>query len=146
MGIGEIVGDIGFKFIGARFKAIDGGVFVADGRAVGGFGLGRMEDSFLEVKSTAGVEHEAIGGMVRIGRSEAAEDSFFKVGLAIAISVLEKHEVRRLGNDDAAVIKFKTGGAMEMICKHGAFVGFAIAIGIFEDEEFVVHFVHGFQC
>ena len=42
-----------------------------------------------------------------------------------------------LGNVDAFGSDFKTHGDMEVICEGGLLVGFAIVIGVFEDDELV---------
>ena len=49
-----------------------------------------------------------------------------------------------MANEESTVPEFEAGWNMKPVCKDFAFVSFAIAIGIFEDEDFIIHFFFGF--
>ena len=58
--------------------------------------------------------------------------------MVVAVGVLEKDEVRLLGQVEAAVAQFQAGGDVQAIGKNRSPVGPAIAVGILEDQHLVV--------
>ena len=75
--------------------------------------------------------------MVGVVVIEATQDNFANIVLVIAVGVLKEHQVSRLGNVDALGSDFKTHGDMQVAGEGGLLVGFAIVIGVFEDDELV---------
>ena len=73
--------------------------------------------------------------MVRIGGVETHEHAFDE--LALAADIAHEPDIRRLHEQDAVLEKLETGGAVETVEPHGAFVGAAILVGVFEDEDLV---------
>ena len=143
VGVGEAVGDVNLELLRLRLVAEDPRVRAADRRAVRRLDLGLVERSLLKIKGAAGVELEAVGGVVRVGRIEAGEDSLADVGLVVAVGVLQEHQVGRLGDQDAAVGELEAGRAMQAVGEDDPLVGLAVAVGVFEDQELVVHFLLG---
>ena len=80
---------------------------------------------------------------MRVGRVEAGEDALADVGLVVAVGVLEEHQVGRLGDQDAAVGELEPGRAVQAVGEDGLLVGLAVAVGVFEDQELVVHLLLG---
>ena len=65
------------------------------------------------------------------------------VGLVVAVGVLEEHEVGGLGDEHAAVAELEAGRAVQVVGEDGHLVGLAVAVGVFEDQELVVHLLLG---
>ena len=72
---------------------------------------------------------------MRIGRVEAVQHDLALVGLIVAVGVLEEHQVRLLGDVDAAVAQLQAGGQVQLVGKDGLLVGLAVAVGVFEDQH-----------
>ena len=144
MGIGKIVSNVGFEFMRARLITINGGIHVPHGRAVRGFHLCRMKDPFLEINRASWIKNETIGCMMSICGSDAVEDPLAEVGFASSFGVLHENNVRGLSNQHAAIVELKPGGAVQVVSKDRALVSLAVGIGIFQDEQLVIHFILGF--
>ena len=112
MRIGEIVGDVGFKFSGARLKTVDGGVVVSH-RAEGGFDVGAVEDAVAEINRAARVQTEGVGGVVRIGGVHAHEDPLDRPG--VAVDFRHVPQIRRLHEQHAVLVKLETGRRVQII-------------------------------
>ena len=80
---------------------------------------------------------------MRVGRVEAGEDALADVGLVVAVGVLQEHQVGRLGDQDAAVGELEAGRAVQLVGEDDHLVGLAVAVGVFEDQELVVHLLLG---
>ena len=76
---------------------------------------------------------------MRVGGVEAVQQDFLDVVAIVAVRVLQEHHVGRLREDDAVLIEFEPGGVVQVARKHRPLVGLAVAIGVFEDEQRVVH-------
>src|SRR5205085_662581 len=103
----------------------DAGVGTTHGRAVRRLDLGAVKRPFLEIERSARIELEAIGRMVRVGRVDAAQHADAKVGFSAPFSVLEEEDVRRLGDEDAAVIELEAGGTVQMVGEDRYFIRLA---------------------
>ena len=144
--VGEAVGDVDVELLGARLVAEDAGVGVAHRRAVGRLDLRVMERAFLEVERAARVEDEAVGRVVRVGRVEAVEHADAEVGLAVAVGVLEEHQVGRLGDEDAAVVELEAGRAVQVVGEDGHLS--ALPSPLVSSKIRILSFISslGFQC
>ena len=109
--VGERVGDEHVELLGARLVAEDAGVLEAD-RAVRRLDLRVQEHALLEVQAAARAPGEGVDGVVAVLGAEAVEDDRPLVGLAVAVGVLEEHQVRLLRDVDAAVaqLESRSGG------------------------------------
>ncbi len=76
---------------------------------------------------------------MRVGRIQPAEEDLLRVVLIVAVGVLQEHQIRRLCEDHAAIPELETSGVVEVAGEHGPSVGLAIAIRVFEDQQFVIH-------
>ena len=141
--VGEAERDVDVELLRLRLVAEDPRVRAADRRAVRRLDLGLVERPLLKIKGAAGVELEAVGGVVRVGRVEAGEDPLADVGLVVAVGVLQEHQVGRLGDQDAAVGELEAGRAMQAAGEDDLLVGLAVAVGVLEDQELVIHFLLG---
>ena len=63
---------------------------------------------------------------MRVGRVHAVQHANANVGLVAAVAVFQEHDVRRLGDQDAAVVELKAGRAVQVVGEDGAFVGLAV--------------------
>ncbi len=139
--IGETVGHVGFEFLSARLVAINAGVGIAQHGRPRRFNGRVHERAFLEVERSARIEGEAVGGVMRVGRVDAVEDADSRVAMIAAGAVLEKHHIGRFGQQHAAVVELEACRAMQMVGENRAFVGVASALGVFENQELIVHFL-----
>ncbi len=71
------------------------------------------------------------------GAPSGIED-FADIGLAIAVGVFQKQEVRRLGYHKTAVERGNTGGHAQLVGKHFAAIGPAVAVGIDTHTDAVI--------
>ena len=103
----------------------------------------------VNVNRLAEVEHairavlESVDNMVGVLGAKAGENRAAFVGNEVAVGVLKKEDLGGIGNIGPAVPWDDTGGDMKVVCEDGALVGNAIAVGIFEDENFVIFFCAG---
>ena len=76
--------------------------------------------------------------MVRVVRGPAIPEVLDLVGLVVAVGVLQEQNPRLAHDEHAAVPELEARGAVELVVERGALVGFAVAVGVFEDEQLVV--------
>ena len=57
---------------------------------------------------------------------------------AVAVAILEPEDPWLVDHEHTAIEEGKAGGAVELVIKHRALVGRAVAIGVFKDQEFVL--------
>ena len=136
--VGEAVGDEDVELLGLRLVAEDARILDAVG-TVGGFDLRVVERAFTEVEVAAGAPVEGVHarGASRPSRSRAACELRI-VGLVVAVGVLEEHQVRLRADVGAAVAELDAGRHVELVGEDGLLVGFAVAVGVFEDQDLVV--------
>src|SRR5690606_21677772 len=77
----------------------------------------RSED--LVVEAVAQVARRAM----RIGARPAVRENRAPVGLAVAVGVLEKEDLRRLRDDDAAAYQHQAGGEVQPVSEDLRVVG-----------------------
>lgn len=125
----------GLDAAGAGVQAVGGGIDASDD-AEGSLDLGPMENAVAEedVADGVGGDHSAVMG---IGHIDAAEEFVFGIGFAIAVEVVHEPEARLLGNDHAGFGEGDAVEGIESFGEGGAAIGFAIVVGIFQDEEFI---------
>ena len=103
--------------------------------------LGDVERSFVHVNAAAWPPDERSNRMVTVSRVETAEDDVPLVSLVVSVGIDQMNQVRLLSNVSAAVSDFKTSRQMQLVSKDRLLVRFPVAIGVFENEQFVVRFV-----
>ena len=136
-GIGDIHLDGALQHAALRAVAEESAIDAAH-RAVRGLDVAVQKNAFAEHERAAGIGGVGTDGVVRIVGIEAAENDLGAVGLVVAVGVAEQDEVRLLGKINAFGGELEADGQIEVICKHGFLVGFAVAVGVFVDEQFVV--------
>ena len=144
MGIGKTIRGIDIEKLSAWVVAKNACVGASTGWAVRAFNLSMMEGAFLKVKPATWFIGKAAYCMMGIGRIDAMQNAFTNISNIIAIGIFKEQEIGLMANEESTVPEFKTGRNMKPVCKDFAFVRFAIAIGIFEDEDFIIHFFFGF--
>ena len=137
MGIGEAVGDVGLEAPGERFVTVEGAVDVAHG-AERGLDLCAVENAVAENDRAARFIDEGVGGVVGVGGVETHEDAFTRISFAITVGIANEPKIGGLHDEDAVLEKLESGGAIQAVEERGAFVGFAVAVGILEDNELVL--------
>ena len=137
VGIGEAVGDVGLEAAGEGFVTVEGAVDVAHG-AERGLDLRAVENAVAENDRAARFIDEGVGGVVGVGGVETHEDAFTRISFAVTVGVADEPEIGGLHDEDAVFEKLETGGAIQAVEEGGAFVGFAVAVGVLEDNELVL--------
>ena len=61
-----------------------------------------------------------------------------RVGLAVAVGVVEVEQLGAVGDVGAAVAGLDPGGDQQPVGEDGGLVGLAVAVGVFEDHDLVV--------
>ena len=57
-----------------------------------------------------------------------------RVGLAVAVGVLEVEQLGAVGDVGPAVARLDAGGDQQAVGEDGGLVGLAVAVGVFEDR------------
>ena len=113
--------------------------------AVGRLDLAAGVDGLAHPEAAVRAPAERVQVVVRVLGAEAGEDDAAHVGLAVAVGVLQVQQLGALRDIHAAVAGREAGGDEHVLGEDGGFVGFARALGVFEDDDFVVRGLAGFD-
>ena len=102
-----------------------------------------MERAFLKIECAGGIERKTIGGVVRVGGVETPDDPGFDVVAIVAVGVLQIEHVGPLRHDHALSPEFKPGWIVKIAGKCLHLVGAAVAVGVFQNQQLVVHSLVG---
>lgn len=94
-----------------------------------------IEDTVKTIEITVRTPRESVREFVRIVPTEPGDDHGRFVSDIIAVGVLEKKDIGRIGHPDAAVTDGDAGGNVEAFGKDFDAIDPAIAIGVFEDLD-----------
>ena len=83
--------------------------------------------------------------LVRVPGAETRKNHFPAIGTIISVGVFQVHQVGALAQINPAMPQGKTGRHIKFVCKDCFFIGPAITIGIFQDQQFVVRHIVRFQ-
>ena len=137
--VGEAIGGVEAELPCPRLILEDRAVGDAHRGAPRRFPLGMVEGPFLEVDRPRRIERKAIGGVVGVGSVEAADDPRLDVVIVVAVGVLEIKDVGALRDDHALPPELKAGRVVEITGKGLDLVGAAVAVGVLENQQLVVH-------
>ena len=98
-----------------------------------------MERALLKIERAGWIKHKAIACVMRVGRVHAADDPGFDVVSVIAVGVFQVQNVWALRHDHTLTPEFKADWVVQVAGKRLHRVGGAIAVGVFENEELIVH-------
>jgi hypothetical protein len=112
--IREGVGDEDAQLLRARLVAEHAGVFHADG-TVGRLDLRMVKRALLEVEVATRSPREGMDRVMTVLRAEPVEDNPSFVRAAVAVGVAQEHQVRLLGDVDAAVTQLETHRHVEAV-------------------------------
>ena len=138
VGIGEAIGHISLKAMGARLEAVDRTIVVAQ-RAVARLYLSAVEHAVAQVNRATRVQADGVGRVVRIGRIHTHEDALLGVGLAVIVGIANPPEIRGLHEQDSVLIELKASGAVQVVHEHRFLIGLAVAVGVLVDEQLIPH-------
>ena len=68
-------------------------------------------------------------------RPKPVATTSLRVGLAVAVAILEEQDIGRVGDPDAAVTDGDPRWDIEAVGEDGEPVGLAVAVGVFEDLD-----------
>ena len=136
-GIREAVRHEDVKLLSLSVVAEDAGIG-APLRATDRLHRRLMKRALLHEQPAGRIAREGTDRVVRVGRIEPVEYDLADVSLVIAVGVFQEDEVRLLRDVEPAVGDLEAGRQMEAIGEHRLLVGFAVAIGVFEDQDLVI--------
>ena len=136
--VGKAKGDIDSN-LRVRGSKPHAGVGHRAARTVGIFNLRVKEGAFLEIQRATRVERKAVGRVVRVGGSRHREDPLFYIGPVVAIGIFEEQNRRPLRQQSRRHSRTQSRLDCEGPGERGALVGMAVAIGVFKNQQFVVH-------
>ena len=139
MGVGKAIGDIDFKFLRTGLVTEYSAVGATPWRAKRCFHLRVVKRAFLKIDGATRIGGKTVSRMVGVSGIQAMKHALAHICLAVAIGIGQINQIRRLSHQHATIGKFKTGRIMQSVCKNGHFVGFAVAIGVFQHQQLVVH-------
>jgi hypothetical protein len=102
-----------------------------------------MKHALLHVEPSACPPDEVVDGVVAIFAPKAVKEDGLLIGLAVAIGIPEENKVGLLRKVNPVLTKLEPEREVEVLGKDGAFVGFAILIGVLKNEDLVVGFDAG---
>ena len=126
----------------ARLEAKPAAVLLPH-RTVGRFDLRVMKDRLAKDQIAVGRPGEIVQRVMRVLGAEARQHDAMHVRLVVAVGVLQEREVRLLGDIHAAVTELERQRDVQVVGEHGRFVGPAVAVGVFENDQLVVRLVAG---
>ena len=97
--------------------------------------LAGVEYAVPAVEPAVGAPGERVGQLVGVGAAEAGRDDFPRVGLAVAVAVLEEEEIGRVGDPDTAVADGDPRGDVQPVGKDRELIGLAVAVGVLDDLD-----------
>src|SRR6516225_5730487 len=106
--------------------------------AVRGFDMAVNVDGLVEIQHAVGAPAQGVQDMVGILGTETGEDHTALQRLAGSLGRLQMNELGAIGDVGAAVAGFDSGGDKQPIGEDGDFVRFTFALGILQDDNFVV--------
>ena len=75
---------------------------------------------------------------VRVARAPPRRQHLAHVRLVVAVGVFQKQEVGRVSDDDSAARESDRGRDIQAFGEHRHLVALAVAVGVFEDFDFVI--------
>ena len=139
MRVREIEGHVGLEFPGSRLEPVDAAVVLARDRSPRRLDRCAVKDAFLKIQRAARIEGEAVDRVMGVGRVEAVQHELLGVVLVVSVRILQEDEVWLLCDEHSAIPELEAGRILEIAREDRALVGLAIAIGVLEDEQLVVH-------
>ena len=136
-GIREAVRHEDVKLLSLSVVAEDAGIG-APLRATDRLHRRLMKRALLHEQPAGRIAREGTDRVVRVCRIEPVEHDLAEISLVIAVGVFQEDEVRLLRDVEPAVGDLEAGRQMEAIGEHRLLVGFAVAIGVFEDQDLVI--------
>ncbi len=67
--------------------------------------------------------------------AESGGDDLAEISLAVAVSILEKENIGRIGDPDSTVADGDSRGDIESLREDGETIGLAVTVGILEDLD-----------
>ena len=74
-----------------------------------------------------------------VRRIEAMQQANSHIGNIVAIGILQEQQIRNLTNDHATTPEFKSGWVMQLVREDLALIGFAVVVGIGQNQQLVIH-------
>ena len=97
-------------------------------------------DAVATVEPAVGSELEAVDDVVsyRLGVEAVEHHDRLAIGDEVAVGIGDEEQLRRTGHPDTAVTDCDRGETFGFVPKDSAFVGFAVAVSVFEDDDTIL--------
>ena len=137
----EAVGRVFFDLHRPRLEAPRDGIAVPE-RPGGRLDLCAVKHAVARINRARGIGVERVGRVVRVRAVHAHEHALLFARFAV---LADGHEpqIRRLHHEHAVLVKREAGRAVEIVEEGRAFVRFAVAVGVLENEQLVAVFAQG---
>src|SRR5690606_40940364 len=99
----------------------------------------------VKIHPSLGPPAEGIDKMVSIGSAETVQHFPQGIGIAVAVGIRQMKDLGGVCHIHASVSRQNPGWHGESLGKYGGLIGYAVAVGIFQDVHLVVGFLSGFQ-
>ncbi len=103
-----------------------------------GFAGVDVEHAVREIQPAVGADDHRVGRVMRIFGRDPLEQANLDVGLVVAVGVFEKQNFRRGRDQHAAPPEFESGDAVQAVGEHDQAIGFAVAVVVGQDDQFVL--------
>ena len=130
------------KLLCPRRVAEPGRVLGTD-RSVGSFDLGVVKDRLAEDEITIRRPDEVVERVVAVLCAEAGEHARLFVSPVVTISVLEKNQVRLIGDIDSVFSDNEGERNVEVFGKNSRLIRFTVLVGVLEDHDLIVGLIAG---
>ena len=99
------------------------------------FDFTSVEDAIESIEPTVGSPSQTVRQLVSIEATEASGHDFRFVGFVVTVCVLDKKNIRRVSDPDAAITDCNARGNIETFGEDFDAVYFAVSVGVFEDFD-----------
>ena len=112
--------------------------------------MGRLDvrvdvDGLVHVELPILAPAQGVQDVVRVFRAEGGEHDAALVGAAIAVGIFEVKQLSTMTDVAAAVPRLNASRDEQAIGKDARFLGVAVAVGVFQNDDFVVGNLAGFD-
>src|SRR5439155_22200713 len=107
--------------------------------------MGTNVESLRKPEFASGTKQKGIDILMIVARAKTAQDDTTLVGFVVAVGVFQVQQLGALGDVRAAITQFDASGNHQTVRENSRFVAAPVAIGVFEDEYFVVWHLAGFN-
>src|SRR5213596_1339004 len=100
--------------------------------------MGTNVQALLKPEFAAWTKQKGIDVLMIVARAKTAQDNATLIGFVVAVGILQMQQFGALPDVRAAIPQFDASGNHQTVGEDSRFVATPVAIGVFEDEHFVI--------